>query len=162
MKHLEPFTDNVLEWDGNQYVLTREFIKANYEVAYRDDETLDRRRRKNTRVVYSVIASRLCQSNSKLAMWVLNNTECGRVFLRDILAEQMEADLATGYNDLGTSNLVNMANGQVIKRIDIEHNLLCVNAELMLQSATNYFPFNLFVQYPYPWNITNYIKGMMN
>ena len=149
-----------MEWDGTHYVLTRQFIKANYDTAYRDDGILDRRRKKNSIVVYSVITSRLAQVNTKMGLWVLNNTEAGRVFMRDILAEQMQADLDGGYNDLGMTSAINVANGQVIDRTEITRNLLCVSAEMMLESATSYFPFNPFVQYQYPWGIQNYIYGI--
>lgn len=160
MKHLEPKTDEVLEWTGTQYVLTKAFIKQNFDIAYKDDQVLDRRRMKNSRVVYSVITSRLNQANTQMALWLLNNTDCGRTFLRDILSEQMDADLSSGYNDLGMTSAINVANGSVIKREEIERNLLCVNAEMMLQGTTSYFPFNLFVQYEYPWNIRNYVYGI--
>lgn len=160
MKYQEPFTDDIMEWDGNQYVLTRQFIKKNYDTAYRDDAVLDRRRKKNSRVVYSVITARLAQVNTKMGLWLLSHTEEGRTFMRDILAEQMEADLDGGYNDLGLTSAINVANGQVIDRDEITKNLLCVNASMMMESATNYFPFNPFVQYQYTWGIQNYIYGI--
>lgn len=160
MKRIEPQTDEVLEWNGTQYVLTRAFIKKNYDVAYRDDQTLDRRRIKNSRVVYSVIMARIAQANVELAKWVLSSTEEGKTFMRDILAEQMQADLEGGYNDLGLTSAINVANGSVIKREEITRNLLCVNAEMMIEGATSYFPFNLFMQYAYPWNIRQYILGI--
>ena len=160
MKRIEPKTDNDLEWVNEQWVLTKAFIKGHYDIAYKDDQTLDRRRQKNTRVVYSVILSRIAQANVPLAKWILGNTEEGKTFMRDILAEQMEADLLYGYNDLGLTSAVNVANGNVIPREEITKNLLCPNAEMMIESATNYFPFNLFVQYRYPWNIANMILAM--
>ncbi len=164
MNKIAPFTDTVLEWDesASQYVLTKAYIKGHFTVNYRDDGVLDARRKKNSRVVYRVITARLNQSNAPLAMWLLNNTEEGRAFMRDILSEQMEADLATGYNDLGAQNPINFAGGRntVIDRYEIEKNLLCVNADMMIQGVTNYFPFNLFVQYPYPWNIRQAIYGI--
>lgn len=162
MNKKEPYTDEALEWDAScqQYVLTKAYIKGHYEVNYRDDGILDARRKKNSRVVYRVIVARLNQSNAPLALWLLNHTEEGRAFMRDILAEQMEADLASGYNDLGSQNPINFANGQAIDRYEIEKNLLCVNADMMIQGVTNYFPFNLFVQYPYPWNVRQAIYGI--
>lgn len=159
MKNLKPFTDDTLEWDGSKYLLTKSFIKANYEVTYSNDQVLDRRRKKNSTLVYNVLISRLCQSNVEIAKWLLNNTDCGRAFLKDILSEQMEADLANGYNDLGQTSAVNVANGQVMDRRDLEKNLLCVNAELMIDNVTNYFPFNLFMQYQYPWTILGAVYG---
>ena len=160
MKRIEPQTDNNLEWANNQWVLTKAFIKSHYDIAYKDDQTLDRRRLKNSKVVYSVLMSRIAQVNVPLAKWVLSNTEEGKTFMRDILAEQMEADLLYGYNDLGLTSAVNVANGNVIAREEITKNLLCPNAEMMMESATNYFPFNIFVQYQYPWNIANMILAM--
>lgn len=162
MKKIEPYTDNALEWDkdNNQYVLTKAYIKANYEVNYRDDRVLDARRKKNSRVVYRVIVARLYQSNVPLAIWLLNHTDEGRQFMLDILKEQMEADLASGYNDLGSQNPINLASGQTIDRFEIEKNLLCVNADMMIQGVTNYFPFNLFVQYEYPWNVRVVLNGI--
>lgn len=162
MNKIEPKTDSVLEWDeeANQYVLTKAYIKGHYEVNYRNDGVLDARRRKNSRVVYRVLTARLNQSNAPLALWLLNHTEEGRAFMKDILCEQMEADLASGYNDLGSQNPINLATGQSIDRFEIEKNLLCVNADMMVQGVTNYFPFNLFVQYPYPWNVRQAIYGI--
>lgn len=160
MKRIEPKTDNDLEWVNDQWVLTKAFIKRHYDIAYKDDQTLDRRRLKNTRVVYSVILSRVAQVNVPLAKWVLGNTQEGKTFMRDILAEQMEADLLYGYNDLGLTSAVNVANGQTIDRKEIEKNLLCPNSEMMVEGSTNYFPFNLFMQYQYPWNIANLILAM--
>lgn len=153
MKRIEPFTDDKLEWDGSQYVLTRAYIKQNFDIAYRDDGILDRRRRKNSIVVYGVIQSRIALQNAKFAKIALNYTEEGRKFILDILTEQMEADLQGGYNDLGSTSAINVANGQVIPRQEIERNLLCVTAELMLDRITNYFPFNIFMQFEYPFGI---------
>lgn len=162
MKKIEPYTDEALEWDekSNHYILTKAYIKSHYEVNYRDDGVLDARRRKNSNVVYRVLASRLCQANTELALWLLNHTEEGRTFMRDILGEQMEADLASGYNDLGSQNPINFATGQAIDRFELEKNLLCVNADMLVQGITNYFPFNLFVQYAYPWNVRQAIYGI--
>ncbi len=160
MKRIEPKTDNDLEWVNDQWVLTKAFIKGHYDIAYKDDQTLDRRRQKNTRVVYSVIMARIAQTNVPLAKWVLGNTQEGKTFMRDILAEQMEADLLYAYNDLGLTSAVNTASGQTIDRKEIEKNLLCPNAEMMVESSTNYFPFNLFMQYQYPWNIAHLILAM--
>lgn len=160
MKRIEPSTDENLEWTGTQYVLTKSFIKKNFDVAYKDDGVLDRRRRKNSNVVYAVLMTRVAQVNVPLAKWVLANTEEGKAFMRDILAEQMEADLFYGYNDLGQTSAINVANGQIIPREEITKNLLCPSAEMMLENATNYFPFNLFVQYKYPWNVSAMIHAM--
>lgn len=157
MKHLEPFTDNALEWDGQKYVLTRQYCKETFEITFTNDGVLDRRRRKNARVCYNIIKNRLATSNMELGLWLINNTAEGRKFIKDLMTEQMEADLLNGYNDLGSTSAINVANGQVIDRAEIERNMLGVNAEIILDNTANYFPFNIFVRYPYPWTIRSAI-----
>lgn len=161
MKHLEHFTDRNLAWDEDNgfYVLTKEYVRRNYDVTYRDDGILDRRLLKNSRIVYQEIKKRLASANMKFGLWLINETAEGRKFVFDILCAQMEADLTSAYNDIGNSSPVNMANGHVMKREELMRNVLCVNAETIIDAPSAYFPFNIFMSWEYPANVRALIYG---
>lgn len=160
MKYLEPKTDEELEWNGEQFVLTRAYCKQHFDIAYRDDGTLDKRRVKNSRVVYNAIRDKLNSNNVQMGLYLINETDSGRKFIKDVLTEQMEADIQNGYNDLGVTSPINMANGQVIDRNAIRINILCPSAEMILDNSSMYFHFNIFTSFYYPWNIRAIIHGL--
>lgn len=153
MKYIEPYTDKDMEWDGNRYVLTIAYIKDNFEVTYKDDGTLDKRRALNSKIVYKELKKRLNPNNVDYAMHVFNETAEGRRFILDVLSEQMQADLKNGYNDMGYMSPIDFAKGQAMDKNDIEKNLLCPSAEDIVDVSTDYFPFNVFTAYAYPWNV---------
>ena len=159
MRKIEPHTDNDLEWDGRRYVLTIAYIKDNFEVTYKDDGTLDARRKLNSKIVYKEMARRLNSNNVELAMKIFNETAEGRRFVKDVLSEQMQADLKNGYNDMGYMSPIDFAKGQAMDKKDIEANLLCPSAEGVIDDNPLYFPFNVFTAYAYPWNVRMAIMG---
>lgn len=153
MRNIEPYTDNDLEWDGRRYVLTIAYIKDNFEVTYKDDGTLDARRKLNSKIVYKELAKRLNSNNVELGMKIINETAEGRRFVKDVLMEQMQADLKSGYNDMGYMSPIDFAKGQAMDKDEISKNILCPNAEDVVDRNTLYFPFNAFTAYAYPWNV---------
>ena len=91
MKYLKPETDEKMEWneEQEQFVLTRAYCKQTFDLAYRDDGTLDKRRKKNSRVVYNALRDRFNSDNVAMGFYLINNTEGGRKFILDVLTEQM-------------------------------------------------------------------------
>lgn len=152
MKCIEPYTDKDMEWDGTRYVLTIAYIKDNFEITYKDDGTLDKRRKLNSKVVYRELKKRLNSNNVEYATKIFNETAEGRRFILDVLSEQMQADLKNGYNDMGHMSAMDFAKGQAMDKKDIEKNLLCASAEDVIDVNTDYFPFNVFTSFAYPWN----------
>lgn len=162
MKYLKPETDEKMEWneEQEQFILTRAYCKQTFDLAYRDDGTLDKRRKKNSRVVYNALRDRFNSDNIAMGFYLINNTEGGRKFILDVLTEQMEADIQNGYNDLGVTSPINVANGQVIDKNAIRMNMLCQSAEMLVDNPKLYFPFNIFMSFPYPWNLRAMIYGI--
>lgn len=160
MKYLEPKTDEEMEWDGYMYILTRAYCKKHFDIAYRDDGALDKRRKKNSRVVYNALRERLNSNNVLMGLFLINETDSGRKFIKDVLTEQMDADIQNGYNDLGITSPINVANGQVMDKNAIRTNILCQSAEMLVDNSSMYFHFNAFMSFYYPWNIKAIIHGL--
>lgn len=151
LKPVNPYSDNSLFYNTStgKYELTLGYVNEQFTNTFRDEGTLQKRIRKNTRVVYSYLLSHCYTNNVAIVEKLLNYTMQGRAFLLDILTCQMEADLASGYNDLGITPAINVANMSKLERQDIKSNLLCVNAEQVMDRCQEYFGFNIFVMCPY-------------
>ena len=147
-----PYNDSELVWDERlkKYRLTPEYVKDNFDITFRDDQTLERRLKKNSNKVYTYLINRSYSGNRLVVDRLLNYTEEGRKFVLDILTSQIEADLETGFNDLTLQPSVNVASGQTIDRNVLLANQVSVDTELIADENTNYFGFNLFLQTAFP------------
>ena len=135
------YTDDKMVYNEitGQYELALNYVKSLFQITFKDDTTLQKRIPKNSRKIYNFIFYRSYSSNSRVINFLLNETENGRKFLFDVLSEQMEADLQTGYNDLSNQPAVNVANGQAIDRNVLANNQISVDTEQVIENSASYF-----------------------
>mgnify|MGYP003329535214 CR=1 FL=1 len=147
-KIIKPYNDLELKFneETGRYELTIEAINSNFGNSFKDSGVLQKRITKNSRRVYNYLFSRAFSSNNQIVNFFINRTENGRKFIKDMLFAQMEADLETGYNDIGITPTINLSNGQVIDRAVLRTNLVCVDAEEIADNNHTYFGFNLLIQ----------------
>ena len=152
---IKPYSDETLTYNEttSQYELTMEYVKDNFEVTFKNDEVLKKRIKKNSRNIYRFIINRGHTANSEVIKFLLNKTEEGRRFLIEVLSTQMEADLASGYNDMGDTPAVNLNNGQVIDRAELIRNQVSVNTEELINNSASYFGISIIYQAPYPYGL---------
>lgn len=150
---VEPYSDELLKWDevNKRYELAFEYVKANFDTNFRDDKVLKRRITKNSRVVYNFIYYRSNTKNRVVVEWLLNKTKEGREFLLQALSSQFEADVESGYNDLGDVAPINVANGNIIDRNQIIANQVSTNTEQIIDDNSRYFGINIVYQAQFPW-----------
>ncbi len=149
---IKPYSDNELVWNENtkQYELTLEYFKSNYDDNFADDEETKKRLKKNSRLIYRFIKYRTCSYNRRIVDKVINYTQEGRNFIKEMLSTQMESDVETAYNDLSKIPAINVANGQVIDRNLLHANEVSVPTEEIWDSSDDWFGFRLGYQAPYP------------
>ena len=159
---IKPYSDNSLTWNSetNQYELTIQYVKDNFEESYVDDGVLQKRIHKNSRKVYRAIKYRVYSRNRVLVEKLINGTEQGREFIKEMLSAQMEADVGTGYNDLSETPAINLANGQIIDRNELYRNQLCVDAEQVFDSSDDYFGFRIGYQAAFPPYFFVFFRGL--
>lgn len=156
-----PIDDHALEFnkDTGRYQLTLEEAKTLFDVfPIKSDAVAKRRIKECSRLVYNYILGRCYTGNRTLVNYLLNNTENGRRFLKEVLSLQVEADFTTGINSLGKMPAINMSTGHVIDRNMIKENQLCVAAADEIAQSQNYFcGINLMLQCPYPYSVYNFV-----
>ena len=152
LNKIEPYSDDKLTWNDktNQYELAFEFCKEEYPQNFRDDDTLKQRIKKNSKTVYNFMLSRINSYNRYLALSMLSNTEEGRNFVFEMLRTQFDSDVDSGYKDLGMSPAVNLSNGQIIPREELQRNLVSVATEQVWDNNQAYFGINLGYQAQFP------------
>jgi len=150
---ITPYSDNDLTFDESlgMYLLTIQKVKSVYDNNFQDDQTLLRRIKKNSRKVYNFIYYRGFSANKKAITFLLNRTKEGREFILNVLLEQMEADLESGYNDLSSSPAINVSNGQTIDREHLAQNQVSVDTEQLIENSTYYFGVPITLRAPFPW-----------
>lgn len=102
MKKIEPYSDAKMLYNKelDRYELNRNWVKNNFDVPF-DDNILDKRIKKNTRIVYNRIFEIANTSNRQIINKIINHTEEYRNYIFDCLSSQIESDLISGYNDQG-------------------------------------------------------------
>ena len=152
LNFIQPYTDETMIWNSktNKYELSPAFVKSEMETHYADDNVLDKRIKKNSRKIYNYIKYHSYSGNSYFVDVLLNKTEEGRRFLKDILLEQMEADNETGFNDLSSQPAVNVANGNIIDRDELRRNQISVDTEQIIERNADYFGFNICLMSRFP------------
>ena len=160
LKFITPASTEELEWDAksHQYLLKIEYVKDQIDVNYGDDEILKKRIRENSRLIYRFIKNRVHSYNRKLVNNVLENTEEGREFIKELLLTQLEADNETGYNDLSKTPAINIASNQVIDRNELYRNQVCVDVEQIFDDSDSYFGFRIGYQSPFPAYLFVYLR----
>lgn len=149
---IKPETNEELRWDAdhNQYVLTIEYFKNNFDSVFTDDEELRKRLEKNSRKIYRFIRNRVYSRNRPIVDKVINYTQEGRDFIKELLTTQIEADAETGFNDLSSTPAVNLSNGQVIDRNELYRNQVSVDTEQVFDDSDAYFGFRIGYQAAFP------------
>ena len=149
---IKPYSDEKLTWNETlkQYELAFKFCKAEYPSNFADDDTLKRRIKKNTRNVYRYVEYHVNSYNKKIVNAIISHTEEGRQFIFDLLSTQFESDVDSGYNDIGDTSAINVANGQIIDRNEIRRNLVSVATEEVFDNSQSYFGINIGYQAPFP------------
>ncbi len=137
LKIEKPFDDEYLKYDeiNEMYELNISICKTLVGNVYRDDEEMTRRIKLNSLIVYNFIYNHGNTSNKRYTKFILNNTKQGRKFIYKCLQSQIMADAKSGYNDLGSENLVDLATGSVIDRQKIKDNLISVNTEEIIANS---------------------------
>lgn len=160
LKFITPYSDESLEYDSDthQYKLTRGYCKSAFDYTFKNDQTLDRRIEKNSDKIYNFIFSRVHSSNNQVVDKILSSTEQGRKFILKLLAIQMEADIQSAYNDLTLAPAVNVSNGQVIPREELQRNQAVVDVEQLLNCSARYLGVNIWYAAAFPPNYLFYIK----
>lgn len=134
---IETYNDEHMEFNEmlGEYILTIAIAKEIVGNVYRDDGELKRRLRLNSNIVYNYIYNRGNTNNKKYTKIILNRTKEGRKFIFRCLESQLIADSKSGYNDLGSENLIDIANGNVIDREKVRANLVSINTEEMIVNS---------------------------
>ena len=152
LKIIETYNDECLEYDkvNKMYELTLSIAKTYVGNVYKDDNELKRRIKLNSMIVYNYIYNHGNTNNKKYTRVILNRTEQGRSFILSVLTTQLIADSKSGYNDLGSENLVDLSNGSIIDREKIRQNLVSVNTEeLIVNSKADLCGYSVINPYPY-------------
>lgn len=152
LHRIKPYPDNDLTWNEKtkQYELTLQYCKDNFDDNFRDDGVLQKRIIKNSRKIYRFIYYHVASFNKRVVDVVLNGTQEGRDFLKEILSVQMEADIETGFNDLSSTPAINLGNGKDIDRNELYRNQICVDAEQVFDTSDRWFGFRIGYQAPFP------------
>ena len=160
LNFIQPYNDDSLEYDEltNQYKLTRQYCNNAYESTFKNDQILDQRIEQNSDLVYEFIFSRVNSSNHQIVEKILSSTEQGRAFMLKLLSIQMAADVQSGYNDLTLAPAVNVANGQIIPREELQRNQVVVRVEQMLENSARYLGINIWYAAKFPPNLLYYLK----
>lgn len=140
MKHIQPYSDEKMLYneETKQYELQPAWVKANFGNPFNDDNTLSVRIKRNTRRVYNYIFSHGFSGNRKAILAIINHTEEYRSYIYDALFSQIEADLASGYNDqdLYVAKSADERNLQFLNQVSAQ-------TESILKSSNGYGGINL-------------------
>ena len=160
LRSIQPYSDDKLEFNemSKQYQLTIQYCKSLFESTFKNDTILQRRIEKNTDKIYDFIFSRVNSSNVPVVEKILSSTEEGRNFVLKLLVTQMEADVQSGYNDLTLAPAVNVTNGQVIPREELQRNQVVVDVEQLLYSSSRYLGINIWYAAKFPPYFLMYLK----
>lgn len=152
LRTIQPYNDDKMSFNEltQQYQLTREYCKANFEHTFKNDQILDRRIEQNSDVIYDFIFSRVNTNNTQVVQMLLSKTAEGREFIRKMLTYQMQADIESAFNDIRSIPAINASNGQVIAREEIARNQVTVAVEQLLVNSARYFGVNLAYQGTFP------------
>jgi hypothetical protein len=141
-----------LKWNETtkRYELKLEFVKQEMDVNFADDGVTEKRIKKNSKKIYNYIYYHSYGANKPFIERLLNETKQGQEFLKDVLLEQFEADNETAFNDLSSQPAVNIANGQIIDRDELQRNQISVDTEQIIERNADYFGFNICVMTKFP------------
>lgn len=140
MEKIQPYSDVKMLYNEttNQYELQLSWVKSNFGNPFADDNVLEQRIKKNTRKVYDYIFSHSYSGNRKCIYALINHTEEYRNYIYDALFSQIQADLASGYNDQ------DLYVPKTKDERDLQHlNQVSVGTENILKNGNGYGNINL-------------------
>lgn len=149
---IKPYNDDELYFDkvNQKYELSIAYVTNLIGNVFRDTGEMQRRIKLNSMIVYNYIYNHGNTNNKKYTRFILNNTKQGRHFIFECLESQILADAKSGYNDLGSENIVDIANGHALSRERIRENLVSVNTEeLIVNSKADLCGYNVLNPIPY-------------
>ena len=150
----KPQDNEFLEWneDTGRYQLKLAYVKTLTDVLpYKNDRVAQQRIKQTSLRVYNYIVNHSNSANRPVIDFLLNKTENGRKFLKEVLTSQMEADMEYGYNDLMVRPVINAQTGQEGNRDNFRLNSISLETEELINDSVGYFGFNLCVLMPFNW-----------
>lgn len=150
MNKIQPLSDDIMLYNETtkQYELQLAWVKGNFGNPFADDGVLQMRIKRNTRKVYNYIFSHSYSGNRKAIYAIINHTNEYRDYIKDALISEMEADLASGYNDQD----LYLAKSKDER--DLQHlNEVSVATENILKSSIGYGSINLLYMGAFPYGV---------
>jgi hypothetical protein len=137
-------TTNMMTYDLNnhRYVLKAQYCSeiANLSEVYADQSAIDKTLKSISRTIYNWIYSRIPVCNKNYIEYLLaKHEDCIRALYEAMLA-QLEADISSGYNDIKNQSAINFSTGMHLDREEIRKNLVCIEAQNILEGCA----FNMF------------------
>lgn len=147
MKKITPYSDEKMLYNEtlNQYELQLAWVKGLFGNTFTDDEVLGNRIKKNTRKILNYIFANSNSANRKTIIALINKTEEYRTWFYDCLISQMEADMASGFND----NDLYIAKTKAEREIQYL-NQISVSTENVLNSSKGYGGVNILSMALFP------------
>ena len=152
----KPQDNEFLEWnkDTDRYQLKLSYVKELRDILpYKSDRVAQTRIKQTSLRVYNYIYNHSNSANRQVLTFLLNKTENGRKFLKEVLTSQIEADMDYGYNDLMVRPAINATTNSVLNRDEVRLNAISLETEEIINDSVGYFGFNLCVLIPFPWSL---------
>lgn len=163
----KPYNDESLEWneDTNRYQATLNLAKNLFEVCpIKSDRELQRVIKNLASSIYHYIFSRTHTANRHIVEFLLNNTENGRKFLKEVFECQLESELQYTYGDITKVPVINVQTGQEGNRENYSQNAISIATQQIIEDSAAFFGgINLLLQVQYPSTLFiqmyNYTQG---
>lgn len=131
---------NMMTYDltNHRYTLIAQYCSdiANLSDVYADQNSIQKTLNSISRTIYNWIYSRIPLRNKDYVEYLLaKHDDCIRA-VYDAMRAQLEADISSGYNDIKNQPALNFATGMNIGREEIKKNLVCVEAQNILESCS--------------------------
>ena len=150
----KPQDNEFLEWNNDtmRYQLKLSYVKSLRDVLpYKSDKVAQQRIKQTSLRVYNYIVNHSNSANRQVLDFLLNKTENGKEFLKEVLTSQIEADMEYGYNDLMVRPALNASTNSMLDRDAIRLNAISLETEEIINDSVGYFGFNLCVLVPFNW-----------
>lgn len=134
-RYEKPYDTETMRYDAtlHQYILMPKVIN-DLGGSYKDDGVRDRTLKAISRRVYGWIYKTANSGNRYYFEFELACNPLLRPVIEEALTAQLEADLASGYNDIALQSPIDFVKGTILDRDAIERNVICLEAEDALRS----------------------------
>ena len=134
----KPFNSDDMVYDSvlHQYILTPKVVK-DLGGNYKDDRIQERTLKAISRRVYGWVYKTTNSHNRYYVEFELACNSLVRSIIEEALKAQLEADIASGFNDIPLQSPINFVNGNIIPRNIIEQNMIAPEAEYAIRSFSN-------------------------